>query len=110
MHISPAGRRLTVPTWARVAPNEGAPATERTEAWIFFDEQYIYVAAKLCETHPERRVANDLRRDAQNLYNNDHLAVIFDTFDNHRNAYGFATNRSLRAHRRFPEPRRRMGL
>ena len=74
-------------------PNEGAPATERTEAWIFFDDQYIYVSARLYETQPERRVASDMRRDAPNLYNNDHLAVIFDTFNDHRNGYGFSTNR-----------------
>ncbi len=74
-------------------PNEGAPATEETEAWIFYDDTYLYVAARLHESHPERRVASDMRRDALNLYNNDHLAVIFDSFGDHRNGFGFATNR-----------------
>ena len=26
-------------------PDEGAPASEPTDAWIFFDDQSIYVAA-----------------------------------------------------------------
>ena len=93
--VDEAMYRVTEPftDFVQQEPNEGALATERTEAWIFFDEKYIYVAAKLYETHPEHRVANDMRRDAQNLYNNDHLAVMFDTFNDHRNAYGFSTNR-----------------
>ncbi len=74
-------------------PNEGAPATEKTEAWIFFDDENIYVAARLYESEPTRRVMSDMRRDAQNMYNNDHLAVIFDTFNDHRNGFGFSTNR-----------------
>ncbi len=74
-------------------PNEGAPATERTEAWIFFDDENVYISARLYESQRDRRVANDMRRDAPNLYNNDHLAVMFDTFHDHRNGYGFATNR-----------------
>lgn len=70
-------------------PNEGKLATDRTEAWIVFDETYVYVSARLFEVNREHRVANDMRRDAQNLYNNDHFAVILDTFNDHRNGYGF---------------------
>ena len=73
-------------------PNEGKLATDRTEAWIVFDETYVYVSARLFEADRQHRVANDMRRDAQNLYNNDHFAVILDTFNDHRNGYGFSTN------------------
>ena len=73
-------------------PNEGKLATDRTEAWIVFDETYVYVSARLFEVDRQHRVANDMRRDAQNLYNNDHFAVILDTFNDHRNGYGFSTN------------------
>ncbi len=74
-------------------PNEGAPATERTEAWIFYDAENIYVGARLYESRPDRRVSSDMRRDSPNAYNNDHLAVLFDTFNDHRNGYGFSVNR-----------------
>ena len=73
-------------------PNEGKPATDRTEAWIVFDETYVYVSARLYEADREHRVARDMRRDSPNLYNNDHFAVMLDTFNDHRNGYGFATN------------------
>ena len=34
-------------------PDEFQPATEKTEAWIFFDDDNVYVSAKNYETHPE---------------------------------------------------------
>ena len=33
-----------------------------------------------------------MRRDAINMYNNDHLAVLFDTFNDRRNGFGFSSN------------------
>ena len=33
-----------------------------------------------------------MRRDASNLYNNDHIAVMFDTFNDRRNGFGFSSN------------------
>ena len=43
-------------------PNEGQPATERTQAWVFFDDANIYVSARNWDTHPDRMVANEMRR------------------------------------------------
>src|SRR5262245_32807694 len=34
-------------------PDEGKPATEKTEAWIFFDDNNIYVSARCWETRPD---------------------------------------------------------
>jgi hypothetical protein len=73
-------------------PHEGEPATERTEGWVFFDDDSIYVAVRLWETDSSKRVMSDMRRDAFNLYNNDHIAVLMDTFHDHRNGFGFSSN------------------
>jgi hypothetical protein len=73
-------------------PTEGSPASDKTDVWVFFDDKNIYVGARLWETHPDRRVTSDMRRDASNLYNNDHIAVLFDTFDDRRNGFGFSSN------------------
>ena len=59
---------------------------------MFFDDKNVYVSARLWETEPGRRVTSDMRRDASNMYNNDHFAVLFDTFNDHRNAFGFSSN------------------
>ncbi len=73
-------------------PDEFKPATEKTEAWIFFDENNIYVSARCWETHPERRVANEMRRDTNQLRQNDTFAVLFDTFHDRRNGFLFYAN------------------
>src|SRR5947207_648505 len=61
-------------------PSEGAPATERTEAWLFFDADHVYISFRCWETHPERKVVNEMRRDDLNVYQNDHIAWVLDTF------------------------------
>ena len=73
-------------------PDEFKPATEKTEAWIFFDEDNIYISARNWETHPERRVANEMRRDTNQLRQNDTFGVMFDTFHDKRNGYIFYAN------------------
>jgi hypothetical protein len=73
-------------------PDEFQPATEKTEAWIFFDGQVVYVAARCWESHPERRVANEMRRDTSQLRQNDTFLVMFDTFFDRRNGYIFYAN------------------
>jgi hypothetical protein len=73
-------------------PDEFKPATEKTEAWIFFDDDHVYVSARNWESHPERRVANEMRRDTNQLRQNDTFAVMFDTFHDKRNGYIFYAN------------------
>jgi Domain of unknown function (DUF5916)/Carbohydrate family 9 binding domain-like len=73
-------------------PDEFKPATEKTEAWIFFDEDNVYISARNWETHPERRVANEMRRDTNQLRQNDTFGVMFDTFHDKRNGYIFYAN------------------
>jgi len=73
-------------------PVEGGPASDKTEVWVFFDDKNIYFSARLWETHPDRRVTSDMRRDSSNLYNNDHIGVLFDTFEDGRNGFGFSSN------------------
>src|SRR5215510_9327696 len=74
-------------------PREGAPATERTEAWVMFDRETIYVAGRCWDTAPpERWVANELRRDTNQLRQNDTFGVILDTFYDRRNGFLFYTN------------------
>ena len=70
-------------------PNEGQPATERTESWIFFDDENIYVAARCYDSHPERMVADEMRRDNSNIFNQENFTVVFDTFHDRRNGYYF---------------------
>ena len=73
-------------------PEEGQPATEKTEAWILFDEVNLYISARNWDSHPEREVANELRRDNGNILGNENFTFVIDTFHDRRNGYLFQTN------------------
>ena len=74
-------------------PDIGAPATERTEAWIMFDDTNVYVSARVWDSAPESQwVANEMRRDTSQLRQNDTFTAFFDTFYDRRNGFNFYTN------------------
>jgi hypothetical protein len=73
-------------------PVEGAPSTEKTEVWILFDNEKLYISGRCWDTHPERGVVSELRRDENTITQNDHLVVAFDTFHDSRNGFFFQTN------------------
>ncbi len=70
-------------------PREGAPATEKTEIWVMFDEDNLYVTFRCFETQPERRIANVMQKDNRNLFQNDGISFFLDTFYDRRNGVGF---------------------
>ena len=77
----------------QLMPDAGAPATERTEAWILFDDTNVYISARVWDSAPESRwVANEMRRDTSQLRQNDLFGVLFDTFYDRRNGFNFYTN------------------
>ena len=76
----------------QMEPRAGEEATEKTEVWVSFDDTNLYVSFKAWETQPERRVANELRRDSGNIRQGDSVGFGFDTFHDRRNAFQFETN------------------
>ena len=74
-------------------PDEGSPATETTEAWITFDREHVYVSGRLWESAPPGEwVANEMRRDAAQIRDNDTFGASFDTYYDRRNGNNFYTN------------------
>jgi hypothetical protein len=71
-------------------PDEGRPASERTEIRILYDEEAIYIGARLYDRHP---VTTRLGRRDQ-WVTSDWLTVIFDSYHDHRTAFGFEVNPS----------------
>jgi len=72
-------------------PREGMPATEKTEVWVAFDDQNLYVAARLHDSDADAIVVNDIRKDFEEA-GQDVFSVILDTFADGRNGYVFMTN------------------
>ena len=53
-------------------PDEGAPASEKTDAWILFDEANLYVGGRVWDSAPPNEwVANEMRRDSDKTRGND---------------------------------------
>jgi hypothetical protein len=91
---------LGEPVWAeafpisnfrQTVPDEGASASERTEVFLAYDDDAIYVGAILDDRSPvTTRLA---RRDSQ-LGDSDVLRVLLDSYHDHETAYRFWTNPS----------------
>jgi hypothetical protein len=73
-------------------PREGDEASEKTDVWVLFDGENLYIAARCWDDHPERWVVTELRRDNNNIIDNENFSVAFDTFHDHRNGFFFQTN------------------
>ncbi len=71
-------------------PVEGATPTERTEVRFAFDDDAIYIGARMYDSHPDSILGRLARRD--NAPPSDELAVFFDPLHDHRTGYYFVIN------------------
>jgi hypothetical protein len=79
-----------VSDFIQMEPQEGSTATERTELWVTFDDDHVYVSFRCFESEPDRVVANEMRRDGNSLWmGNDVVGFILDTFYDRRNGFQF---------------------
>ena len=74
-------------------PDEGAPATERTEVRVVYDANQLYIGAMLFDSDPSGIIGFQKERD-QGLGSDDRFMWILDTFRDGRTAYFFETNPS----------------
>ena len=77
----------SITEFVQQVPKNGVPVSEKTEAWVLFDDDNLYVACRCWDMHPERIVANDLRHDGPNQAQHDSFAVVLDTFHEGRSGY-----------------------
>ena len=74
-------------------PVEGALATEKSEVWVLFDDEHVYVTFRCWAGNPEAElVANDMRRDSWGVFSGEVADVVFDTFYDRRNSVNFTVN------------------
>lgn len=71
-------------------PEEGEPATEKTEAYFLYDEENLYVGIKCFDSEPDKIKNNIASRDA--FIESEYISLSFDTFHDHMNAFQFGTN------------------
>ena len=91
---------MNEPSWENANPatdfiqrelTEGAPATERTEVKILYDNDNIYIGIMCYDSEPEKIIHNELRVDGR-LNSDDNFSIILDTYNDKRGGYYFCTN------------------
>jgi len=75
----------------QVQPNEGAAATQRTEVYIGFLGEALYIGMVAYDDNPDGIIVTDGRRD-RNLNDSDSFRVIIDGMLDRQNGYVFGTN------------------
>jgi hypothetical protein len=79
--------------FVQIEPEEGSAATERTEIWLAFDADNLYVTFRNFESQPQRIVAKEMRRDHSTVWSGDDIVSFFlDTFYDRRNGVEFTVN------------------
>ena len=73
-------------------PEEGKPASERTEVRILYDPGHLFIGVHAFESRPDEMIATEMRRDSNRLLDEDNFQVIIDTFNDSRSGYMFVTN------------------
>lgn len=74
-------------------PSDTSLAESQTEVRLAYDDQYLYVGAKMYNKNPERNeyVTPSLRRDYRGEAN-DGITLILDPFQDNTNAFQFGVN------------------
>ncbi len=75
----------------QVRPDEGRPATQRTEVRVGYTGEALYIGLIAYETDPSRIIVTDSRRDAP-LDDADSFRVIIDGMLDRQNGFVFGTN------------------
>ncbi|HKK24610.1 MAG TPA: hypothetical protein VJ941_03230, partial [Gracilimonas sp.] len=80
----------TATQFTQRSPNDGSPATQRTEASVLYTDSHIYVGIKAFDTAPDSIIAPLFRRDGYET--SDWVTVAFDSYNDKRTAFVFAVN------------------
>ena len=83
----------SISDFIQVEPDGGQAATERTETWVAFDDDHVYVSFKVWDRNMDTLIATEMRRDSTNSWQgNDLVSFIFDTFYDRRTSFTFTMN------------------
>ena len=75
----------------QISPGNGTPPSERTEVYIVYTPDALYIGARMFDSEPDRIAAPTFRHN-EGLGGNDRLVVILDPFSTGRTGYRFETN------------------
>lgn len=93
--------RLDDAVWSRAAviddfhqsrPIEGAEPSERTEIYLLYDEDALYIGGRFWDSEPDLIAAGTLRHRSLRLGDDDRIAIVLSPYNDRRSGYKFETN------------------
>lgn len=85
-----ARKMLKIAQFTQKEPHDGAPASQRTEAYLGYTDKNFYAVFLAFDAEPAKLRARMLRREL--IDDDDQIGVWLDTFHDHRHAYMFYVN------------------
>jgi Domain of unknown function (DUF5916) len=71
-------------------PSDGAPASQRTDIYLGYDDKNLYSVFVCFDSEPQKVRAHLARRE--DIFDDDTVEIMLDTFHDHRRAYAFMSN------------------
>ncbi len=84
------GKLAKVDRFTQRVPSDGAPVSQRTEAYLGYDDKNLYTIFICFDAEPQKLRARLSRRE--DIFDDDTVEIILDTFHDHRHAYAFNVN------------------
>ncbi|MFB0518270.1 MAG: DUF5916 domain-containing protein [Acidobacteriota bacterium] len=81
---------LKIEDFVQFAPKEKGVPSEKTVAYIGYDQKNLYIAVRCYDSEPQKIRASITNRD--NLFDDDWVLIILDTFNEKRRAFEFFIN------------------
>ena len=75
----------------QIVPIEYSEPSEPTRIRVYYDDDALYISARMLDSQPEAITANTLRQGAQ-FWGDDFLSVVLAPFNDKRNGYRFQLN------------------
>lgn len=80
------------PRFVMIEPHQGEQPHFETDVRILYNKQYLYIGVFCQDSLGKKAIrATDFKRDFNNRQH-DHISMVFDGFNDHRNAMAFVSN------------------
>lgn len=78
--------------FVQIEPHEGEVSSEPMEVRILYDDENIYFGFICYDSDMSKLVANEMRRDARDIHENDNVFLLLDTYNDKRSGFFFRAN------------------
>ncbi len=83
-------QRPSGPALVQNEPNNGCAPRQKTDWWVVYDDEALYIGGRLWDSAPDSIVSRLGRRDS--WPDSDWLVIVLDTFNDDRTGYLFGVN------------------